>query len=55
MDLETLLRKHFGLTDDLNSNFGEKAYEKMIQFLYDLHLITNKFDANSVITDLDSI
>ena len=55
MDLETILKKYFGLENDLNSNEGEEAYEKMISFLYDLGQITDKFNPNAVITDLDSI
>jgi len=55
MDLETLLQKHFGLNTQLNSNEGEEAYERMIGFIYDLSLITDKFDHHSVISDLDDI
>jgi hypothetical protein len=55
MDLETLLQKHFGLNAQLNSNEGEEAYERMIGFIYDLSLITDKFNHHLVISDLDSI
>jgi hypothetical protein len=55
MDLEILLQKHFGLKDNLNSNDGEEAYERMINFIEDLSFVTDKFDRHGVVSDLDNI
>jgi hypothetical protein len=55
MDLNTILKKYFGLTGGLDTKKGTEAYETLINCINDIGLITDKFNANVVISDLDKI
>lgn len=55
MDLEKLLQKYCNLNKEYSQKEYDEAYERLVSFVCDLGTITDQFNSNRVVTDLDKI